>query len=59
MLTPEQAQMICDAHDIQSTLSNEEEVELLSENNPELLEAYRALVSIAELTESGQFGAGA
>ena len=48
ILTPEQAQAISDAHEIQTMLNNEEEFELLKANNPELLEAYQALVKIAE-----------
>ena len=33
--------------DINEYAENEEEIELLEENNPELLEAYRSLVMIA------------
>lgn len=40
MLTAKQARLICDAHDIDALLDNDEEVFLLEENNPELLEAY-------------------
>ena len=47
MLTKEQAQMLCDAHEVDSLLENEEEIELLEANNPELLEAYRALSRMA------------
>ena len=47
MLTAQQAQLICDAHEVDSLLENEEEVELLEDNNPELLEAYRALSRLA------------
>ena len=47
MLTKEQASMICDAHEIFSLLSDEEEMELLKEHNPELLEAYFALHQVA------------
>lgn len=42
--TPEQARLIVDAHEVEQLLDNEEEVELLAENNPEILSAYRALV---------------
>lgn len=47
MMTKEQAQMLCDAHEVDSLLENKEERELLEANNPELLEAYRALRCIA------------
>ena len=47
MLTTEQAQMLCDAHEVDALLENEEEIELLEANNPELLEAYRALSRMA------------
>ena len=47
MLTKEQAQMLCDAHEVDSLLENEEEIELLEDNNPELLAAYRALSRMA------------
>lgn len=50
-MTPEQALEICCAHEIDAVLSNQEEVELLEENNPQLLAAYRALVKRAEETE--------
>lgn len=43
MITKEQASLICEAHEIFQLLDNEEEIELLEENNPELLEAYFAL----------------
>jgi len=46
-LTQEQAALICDAHEIEQLLDNTEEVELLEENNPELLEAYMALHNMA------------
>ena len=46
-LTREQAQALCDAHDVDALLDNEEEVELLEDNNPELLAAYEALRAIA------------
>ena len=44
MLTPKQASILVDAHEIESLLENEEELELLEDYNPELVEAYRALV---------------
>lgn len=47
-LTKEQARILIDIHEIDMLLDNVEEVELLEENNPELLEAYHALIKIAE-----------
>ena len=47
MFTQEQAQLICESHEIPQIFENEEEYELLEENNPELLNAYRALVNFA------------
>lgn len=47
MLTKKQAEIICEAHEIDTLLENEEEVELLKENNPELLDAYRELVRVS------------
>ena len=47
MLTPEQAMLICDAHELFQLMDNEEEVELLEDNNPELLEAYTELLNMA------------
>lgn len=46
-LTQEQAQLLVDAHEVAQLMDNEEEVELLKENNPEMLDAYRALLAIA------------
>ncbi len=46
-MTKEQALMIIEAHDI--FLQDQEEYELLEENNPELLDAYKALYKIAEI----------
>lgn len=51
MLTREQAQALCDAHEVVSLLGNEEEMELLEANNPELAEAYYALHRIAYGTD--------
>ena len=45
-LTKEQAQNIVDAHFI--NLDDGEETEILEDNNPELVAAYRALLKIAE-----------
>jgi len=47
-VTKKQAQEIINAHEIDSILSNEEEVECLNDNNPRLLLAYRALIKYAE-----------
>lgn len=47
MLNKQQAQLLVEAHEIDSLLENEEEVELLEDNNPELLTAYRALGRMA------------
>jgi len=47
-MTKEQARLIMEAHEIESTLNDEEEVDLLEENNPELLAAYEALRELAE-----------
>ena len=47
MLTPEQAMLICDAHELFQLMDNEEEVELMEDNNPELLEAYTELLNMA------------
>lgn len=45
MLTKDQAQAIIDAHEI--NMDDGEETEMLVENNPELADAYRALLAIA------------
>lgn len=45
-LTKEQAQNIVDAHEI--NLDDGDETEMLEANNPELADAYRALLEIAE-----------
>lgn len=47
-MTPEQALEIYHAHEVGVLLDNQEEVELLEENNPLLLEAYRALAKFTE-----------
>ena len=47
MLTPKQAQRLCDALDLDDLLENEEEIELLKVHNPELLAAYQALHRLA------------
>ncbi len=45
MLTKEHAQAIIDAHEIK--MDEGEETEMLEANNPELAEAYRALLEFA------------
>lgn len=47
MLTKEQAQMIIDAHGINMEVEDEE-TEMLDDNNPELADAYRALLKMAK-----------
>jgi hypothetical protein len=47
-LTRYQAQLILEVHDIESLLNNEEEVDLLEQQNPELLNAYLNLQGIAD-----------
>lgn len=46
-LTKQQALAIIEAHDINNVLNDEEEVELLEGQNPEMLEAYRVLKLIS------------
>lgn len=45
MFTKEHAKLIIEAHDI--SMDDEEEAEMLEENNPELAEAYYALLNFA------------
>lgn len=47
LFTPEQALEICEAHEIEQLMDNEEERELLLQNNPSLLAAYQALLALA------------
>lgn len=47
--SPDDARAIMEAHEIDSLLQNEEEVELLDAHNPDLLVSYRRLVAIAEM----------
>lgn len=47
-LTKEQAQLIVDTHELDVLMDNDEEVDLLEQHNPELLDAYRVLIDIAE-----------
>lgn len=51
-LTQEEAQLICDAHDIHQFFRNEEEVDLMEDNNPGLLSAYEKLRAIADGDEA-------
>lgn len=46
-LSQKQAQLIVDAHDIETLMDNEEENELLFECNRGLHEAYHVLIKIA------------
>ena len=66
ILTQKQAQELCDALDLSSIFGDmeeeNEERDLLLENNPDLYEAYQALMKIADDDigpEHGQFGVGA
>lgn len=45
------ARLICEAHDIKTLYDDEEEWFLLTENNPDLAEAYLALLQLAGLIE--------
>lgn len=47
ILTKQQAQAIVDAHEIEATMNNEEEIEILMEHNPDLHDAYKAVCRIA------------
>lgn len=47
-LTQEEAQSICDAHEIHQFFGDEEEVDLMEQNNPGLLGAYEKLRAIAD-----------
>ncbi|MDP2322521.1 MAG: hypothetical protein Q8N51_00635 [Gammaproteobacteria bacterium] len=46
-MTPEQAYWIADANDIFRVMDDDEERELLESNNPELFDAYQALIAYA------------
>jgi hypothetical protein len=46
-LTPEEARMLIEIHEIDSFMADEEEVDCLEANNPQLLLAYRKLMQIA------------
>jgi hypothetical protein len=47
-VTPQQAAELYFAHDVGLLLDNDEEVEMLQDANPLLLEAYRALAKLSE-----------
>lgn len=47
MLTEDQARLLCEEMGVFELLQNEEEVELLKDNNPQLLEAYSDLYETA------------
>lgn len=47
LMTQEEAQLLCDAHEVGQLLRNEEETELLEQHNPGLLTAYEKLWAIA------------
>lgn len=47
-MTSDQAQLIIEAHSINEILDNEEEVELLEKQGPDILRAYKALKRIAD-----------
>ena len=48
MLTKAEARCLVEAHEIETTMQNEEEAELLEANNPELFAAYQRLLKIAD-----------
>lgn len=47
-LTRDQAQLICDRHEIHAFLEDEEDVDELERHNPDLLDAYLILRAIAD-----------
>lgn len=47
MFSKEQAKLIIEAHDINECIEDEEEVQCLEEHNPELLQAYYAILDFA------------
>ncbi|MGI0076959.1 MAG: hypothetical protein ACREAU_06100 [Nitrosopumilaceae archaeon] len=46
-MTKEQAKLIVEAHEIKFLVEDEEEVMILTEHNPTLFEAYKALINFA------------
>jgi hypothetical protein len=49
-MTKEQAALLVDAHEVDRLMDDEEEREMLRDNNPELLDAYIALLEMAKGT---------
>ena len=47
MLTKPQAQLLCETHEVYQLFDDSKEVQLLEDNNPELLDAYYALMQMA------------
>jgi hypothetical protein len=47
-LTPAEANLLCEAHEVHALLANSEELEILEDNNPDLLRAYEKLVAISK-----------
>ena len=47
-LTADEAQLLCDAHEVHALLDNEGETDLLERHNPDLLTAYEKLRAIAD-----------
>ena len=50
-LTQEQASILCEAFEIDSYMHNQDEIDLMIDNNPELHEAQRALFYAANPNE--------
>lgn len=51
-LSRDEAQALCDAFEIHTFFESDEEVDLLEENNPCLLQAYETLRAIADGDEA-------
>ena len=47
MITEEQARLLCEAFGVFELLHDEEEMELLEDNNPDMFEAYKELYEMA------------
>lgn len=47
-LTRDQAQLLCEAHDVHLLLDDEDEADRLEQHNPNLLHAYLTLQAIAD-----------
>lgn len=54
-MTPEDARLIIEAHEIAALFDDEEEAALLKEHNPALFTSYEHLFSIAENTTTVKF----